>query len=186
MCGLHSQSYHTYCVTEGCCLLLLLLSLFMLLSLLLLLSACCWLAITCTVYLQHSVLSPAAKTVQVEPYHPYMRPGTLITAPCHTILSIISGWLRELEDLHLQRLRVDIKDFQPAEVEGLSKNWKPWVAAGKHLCGAATNCTLRWCASSMQHSRSYRQQSPQQEPSVSQISQPGKSILSQQHTRQQP
>ena len=82
MCGLHSQSYHTYCVTEGCCLLLLLLSLFMLLSLLLLLSACCWLAITCTVYLQHSVLSPAAKTVQVEPYHPYMRPGTLITAPC--------------------------------------------------------------------------------------------------------
>ena len=58
--------------------------------------------------------------------------------------------LRKLEDLHLQRLRVDIKDFQPAGVEGLNSGQKPWVATGKHLCGAATDFTLRCCASSMQ------------------------------------
>ena len=78
--------------------------------------------------------------------------------------------LRKLEDLHLQRLTCDIKDFRPAGVEGLSKGQKPWVALGKHLCGAATDFTLRCCASSMQHSSSHLQQ--QQRPSLSQRPQP--------------
>ena len=80
--------------------------------------------------------------------------------------------LRKLEDLHLQRLRVDIKDFQPAGVQGLSKGWRPWVATGKHLCGAATDFTLRCCVISMQHARNHLQQSPQQKPARSQLSRP--------------
>lgn len=86
------------------------------------------------------------------------------------MLSAMCRSLRKLEDLHLQRLTCDIKDFQPAAVEGLSKGQKPWVALGKHLCGAATDFTLRCCASSMQHSSSHPQQ--QQRPSPSQLPQP--------------
>lgn len=86
------------------------------------------------------------------------------------MLSAMYRSLRKLEDLHLQRLTCDIKDFQPAGVEGLSKGQKPWVATGKHLCGAATDFTLRCCASSMQHSSSHLQQ--QQRPSPSQRPQP--------------
>lgn len=66
--------------------------------------------------------------------------------------------LRKLEDLHLQRLRVDIKDFQPAGVDGLNQGQKPWVATGKHLCGAATDFTLRCCAASMQRFRRHPRQ----------------------------
>ncbi|KAL0025254.1 hypothetical protein WJX77_010713 [Trebouxia sp. C0004] len=58
--------------------------------------------------------------------------------------------LRKLENLQLQRLHVDIKDFQPTEVPGLNNGRTPWIATGKHLCGAATDFTLRCCASSMQ------------------------------------
>ena len=106
-----------------------------------------------------------------------MLPPARLLAHCSLPLvtlspSAMSRSLRKLEDLHLQRLRVNIKDFQPAGVGGLSKGWKPWVATGKHLCGAATDFTLRCCASSMQHCRSHRQQSPQQKPSASQVSQP--------------
>ncbi|KAA6427896.1 MAG: tRNA guanosine-2 -O-methyltransferase TRM13 protein [Trebouxia sp. A1-2] len=68
--------------------------------------------------------------------------------------------LRKLENLHLQRLRVDIKDFQPTEVPGLNNGLTPWIATGKHLCGAATDFTLRCCASSMQAKATLQQQHP--------------------------
>ena len=101
----------------------------------------------------------------------------LCTPPCpfphhHHCFFPICRSLRKLEDLHLQRLRVDIKDFQPAGVQGLSKGRKPWVTTGKHLCGAATDFTLRCCVSSMQHARSNLQQSPQQESALSLVSRP--------------
>ena len=37
---------------------------------------------------------------------------------------------------------------------GLHNGWAPWVATGKHLCGAATDFTLRCCAASMQNKSS--------------------------------
>lgn len=49
--------------------------------------------------------------------------------------------------MQLARLRVDIKDFQPTGVPGLDNGAAPWVCIGKHLCGAATDFTLRCCAS---------------------------------------
>lgn len=65
-----------------------------------------------------------------------------------------------------ERLRVDIadfeprgapllrgavaasKDYRPCNPEGLGfgPSTRPWVALGKHLCGAATDLTLRCCA----------------------------------------
>ncbi len=44
---------------------------------------------------------------------------------------------------------MDIKDFQPTGVDGLNNGLTPWVATGKHLCGAATDFTLQCCASSL-------------------------------------
>lgn len=58
--------------------------------------------------------------------------------------------------MQLARLRVDIKDFQPAGAPGLENGLAPWVCIGKHLCGAATDFTLRCCASSLHaHGRSH-------------------------------
>ena len=65
-----------------------------------------------------------------------------------------------------ERLRVDIVDFEPCgapllqgagaategcrlanpEGSGFGPSTRPWVALGKHLCGAATDLTLRCCA----------------------------------------
>ena len=70
---------------------------------------------------------------------------------------VIFRSLRKLENLHLQRLRVDIKDFQPTGVPSLNSGLTPWIATGKHLCGAATDFTLRCCASSMQATASLQQ-----------------------------
>ena len=47
----------------------------------------------------------------------------------------------------LQRLRIDLRDFDPAGVATLAggaqtPNNNPWVAVGKHLCGAATDFAL--------------------------------------------
>ena len=57
--------------------------------------------------------------------------------------------MRKVEDLKLARLKVDIKDFDPAGVPELDSGAAPWVAIGKHLCGAATDFTLSCCASSL-------------------------------------
>ena len=54
-----------------------------------------------------------------------------------------------MDGVQLARLRVDIKDFQPAGLLGLENGAAPWVCIGKHLCGAATDFTLRCCASSL-------------------------------------
>lgn len=43
----------------------------------------------------------------------------------------------------LQRLKVDIRDFEPGGLPSLAAGQQPWVAMGKHLCGAATDFTLR-------------------------------------------
>ncbi|KAL4421463.1 hypothetical protein ABPG75_010754 [Micractinium tetrahymenae] len=64
---------------------------------------------------------------------------------------------RGMRHLELQRLRCDIKDFDVAQVPGMRGGAAPWVAFGKHLCGAATDFTLRSCARELQ-----RQQGQQQ------------------------
>ena len=49
----------------------------------------------------------------------------------------------------LQRLRIDLRDFDPAGVACLAgsslaatQQQQPWLAMGKHLCGAATDFAL--------------------------------------------
>jgi Methyltransferase TRM13 len=54
--------------------------------------------------------------------------------------------LRKEAALDMRRLVVDIKDFMPAGILSADGGaMPPWVAIGKHLCGAATDFTLRCC-----------------------------------------
>lgn len=52
---------------------------------------------------------------------------------------------RRLRHTAMQRLRCDIADFVPSGIQGLDPG-APWVAFGKHLCGPATDFTLRCAA----------------------------------------
>ncbi|KAJ4969043.1 hypothetical protein NE237_015744 [Protea cynaroides] len=51
--------------------------------------------------------------------------------------------LRQTEGLTLERLRIDIEDLNLDAVESLRR--VPYLAIGKHLCGPATDLTLRCC-----------------------------------------
>ncbi|XVF80746.1 hypothetical protein PTKIN_Ptkin15bG0099800 [Pterospermum kingtungense] len=51
--------------------------------------------------------------------------------------------LRQKESLILERLRIDIEDLNLKAVESLQG--LPYIAIGKHLCGPATDLTLRCC-----------------------------------------
>ncbi|KAF7804962.1 tRNA:m(4)X modification enzyme TRM13-like protein isoform X1 [Senna tora] len=51
--------------------------------------------------------------------------------------------LRQNEGLMLERLRIDIEDLDLSAVESLEG--VPFLAIGKHLCGAATDLALRCC-----------------------------------------
>lgn len=51
--------------------------------------------------------------------------------------------LRQNESLMLERLRIDIEDLNLNAVESLQG--VPFLATGKHLCGPATDLTLRCC-----------------------------------------
>ncbi|KAJ6710662.1 TRNA:M(4)X MODIFICATION ENZYME TRM13-like protein [Salix koriyanagi] len=51
--------------------------------------------------------------------------------------------LRQKESLILERLRIDIEDLNLNAVESL--RGIPYLAIGKHLCGPATDLTLRCC-----------------------------------------
>ncbi|GMH02243.1 hypothetical protein Nepgr_004082 [Nepenthes gracilis] len=51
--------------------------------------------------------------------------------------------LRQKESLVLERLRIDIEDLNLNAVESL--RGIPYLAIGKHLCGPATDLTLRCC-----------------------------------------
>nr|GMD27807.1 tRNA:M(4)X modification enzyme TRM13 homolog isoform X1 [Ipomoea batatas]GME20196.1 tRNA:M(4)X modification enzyme TRM13 homolog isoform X1 [Ipomoea batatas] len=51
--------------------------------------------------------------------------------------------LRQKEGLTLERLRIDIEDLKLKAVECL--RGAPYLAIGKHLCGPATDMTLRCC-----------------------------------------
>ncbi|KAF4346345.1 uncharacterized protein LOC115707541 isoform X1 [Cannabis sativa] len=51
--------------------------------------------------------------------------------------------LRQKEKLILERLRIDIEDLNLSAVESL--RGFPYLAIGKHLCGPATDLTLRCC-----------------------------------------
>uniref|UniRef100_A0A1J3HQV0 tRNA:m(4)X modification enzyme TRM13 n=1 Tax=Noccaea caerulescens TaxID=107243 RepID=A0A1J3HQV0_NOCCA len=53
--------------------------------------------------------------------------------------------LRQKENLVLERMRIDIEDLNLNAVESLSG--VPYVAIGKHLCGPATDLSLRCCLS---------------------------------------
>ncbi|OVA13547.1 Methyltransferase TRM13 [Macleaya cordata] len=59
--------------------------------------------------------------------------------------------LRQKESLILQRLRIDIEDLDLNAVDSLKG--VPYLAIGKHLCGPATDLTLRCCLpeQSIQH-----------------------------------
>ncbi|KAK3194375.1 hypothetical protein Dsin_025685 [Dipteronia sinensis] len=51
--------------------------------------------------------------------------------------------LRQKESLTIERLRIDIEDLNLNAVESL--RGVPYLAIGKHLCGPATDLTLRCC-----------------------------------------
>ncbi|PIA37975.1 hypothetical protein AQUCO_02900077v1 [Aquilegia coerulea] len=51
--------------------------------------------------------------------------------------------LRQKENLKLERLRIDIEDLDLHGIESLKR--VPYLAIGKHLCGPATDLTLRCC-----------------------------------------
>ncbi|KAI3741724.1 hypothetical protein L1987_59398 [Smallanthus sonchifolius] len=51
--------------------------------------------------------------------------------------------LRQKESLILERLRIDIEDLNLNAIEALQG--LPYLAIGKHLCGPATDMTLRCC-----------------------------------------
>ncbi|KAF5206813.1 Kinesin, partial [Thalictrum thalictroides] len=51
--------------------------------------------------------------------------------------------LRQKENLILERLRIDIEDLDLHGIESLKR--VPYLAIGKHLCGPATDLTLRCC-----------------------------------------
>ncbi|KAG9459903.1 hypothetical protein H6P81_004411 [Aristolochia fimbriata] len=57
--------------------------------------------------------------------------------------------LRQEKGMAIQRLRIDIEDLDLHAVESLKG---PFLAIGKHLCGPATDLTLRCCLSE-QHSQ---------------------------------
>jgi Methyltransferase TRM13 len=52
---------------------------------------------------------------------------------------------RGLRQTEMQRVRLDILDFDPLGLPALALGEVPWVAYGKHLCGAATDFTLACC-----------------------------------------
>ncbi|KAM0951239.1 putative tRNA:m(4)X modification enzyme [Dioscorea sansibarensis] len=51
--------------------------------------------------------------------------------------------LRQNESLVFERLRIDIKDLNLHAIESLKE--LPYLAVGKHLCGSATDLTIRCC-----------------------------------------
>ncbi|GAB2298515.1 hypothetical protein Dimus_032578 [Dionaea muscipula] len=57
--------------------------------------------------------------------------------------------LRQKETLVLERLRIDIEDLNLNAVQSLKEI--PYLAIGKHLCGPATDLTLRCCLSDYDH-----------------------------------
>ncbi|KAI7983298.1 tRNA:m(4)X modification enzyme TRM13 [Camellia lanceoleosa] len=59
--------------------------------------------------------------------------------------------LRQKERLILERLRIDIEDLNLNAVESLQGI--PYLGIGKHLCGPATDMTLRCCLAEQQHTR---------------------------------
>eukprot|EP00803_Ostreobium_quekettii_P008942 evm.model.scf_153.7 EVM.evm.TU.scf_153.7 scf_153:76933-82022(-) len=53
--------------------------------------------------------------------------------------------MRKSTDVDLQRLTCNIRDLDVCRIPQLREENRPWVACGKHLCGAATDFTLRAC-----------------------------------------
>jgi tRNA:m4X modification enzyme len=54
----------------------------------------------------------------------------------------------------VQRLLMDIKDLELAKVECIANNEKKVVAFSKHLCGCATDITLKCLMNYVEHERS--------------------------------
>lgn len=54
----------------------------------------------------------------------------------------------------VQRLLMDIKDLELAKVECIANNEKKIVAFSKHLCGCATDITLKCLMNYVEHERS--------------------------------
>ncbi|GLU16686.1 hypothetical protein SLE2022_331060 [Rubroshorea leprosula] len=61
--------------------------------------------------------------------------------------------LRQKESLILERLRIDIEDLNLKAVESL--HHLPYLAIGKHLCGPATDLTLRCCLATSNNAEQY-------------------------------
>ncbi|KAI9247550.1 methyltransferase TRM13-domain-containing protein [Sporodiniella umbellata] len=60
----------------------------------------------------------------------------------------------------VQRLLMDIKDIQLAKVESIADNEKKVVAFSKHLCGCATDITLKCLMNYVEHERSLGRSDP--------------------------
>ncbi|BDA42263.1 tRNA:m(4)X modification enzyme TRM13 homolog [Coccomyxa sp. Obi] len=76
----------------------------------------------------------------------------LVLVDCDSFRLTADRTLRKM-GAALQRVKADIKDFDPAGLPSLVGG-QPWVAMGKHLCGAATDFTLRCvarCAAAKSH-----------------------------------
>ncbi|KAJ9547580.1 hypothetical protein OSB04_020123 [Centaurea solstitialis] len=67
---------------------------------------------------------------------------TQMLADCYGV-SKADRSLRQIENLILERLRIDIKDLNLNAIASLQG--VPFLAIGKHLCGPATDMTLRCC-----------------------------------------
>ena len=52
----------------------------------------------------------------------------------------------------MTRARCDIGDFDPGGVPAIANSAAGWIAMGKHLCGGATDLTLRCGVRSLQTS----------------------------------
>jgi tRNA:m4X modification enzyme len=68
--------------------------------------------------------------------------GVLVLVDCRSFRLKADRSMRHLAALH--RLRCDIKDFAAGRAPGVAGG-ACWVAFGKHLCGAATDFSLRCC-----------------------------------------
>lgn len=66
---------------------------------------------------------------------------TLHTHPPTHLLTHTSAIRSSPNVSHMMRIQSDIRDIHPAHIPMLKHT--PWVAVGKHLCGVATDYTLR-------------------------------------------
>lgn len=61
--------------------------------------------------------------------------------------------MRKIPGMEICRIRTDIKNINLEAIPELSSTSVRWVGCGKHLCGAATDYTIRACATKLKKER---------------------------------